>query len=69
MLANDPHLEINRLPNVWYEIVLKTRDTYFMGATMPGLPAIIVGRNPDLAWGATYTFMDGTDSWIEKYPV
>jgi penicillin G amidase len=66
MLANDPHLEINRLPNVWYEIVLKTRDTYFMGATMPGLPAIIVGRNPDLAWGATYTFMDGTDSWIEK---
>jgi penicillin amidase len=66
MLANDPHLEINRLPNVWYEIVLKTKDTYAMGATMPGLPAILVGRNPHLAWGATYTFMDGTDSWVEK---
>ncbi|MEK6194509.1 MAG: penicillin acylase family protein, partial [Deltaproteobacteria bacterium] len=66
MLANDPHLEINRLPNVWYEIVLKTEDSYAMGATMPGLPAIIVGRNPHLAWSATYTFMDGTDSWIEK---
>ncbi|MBW2612693.1 MAG: penicillin acylase family protein [Deltaproteobacteria bacterium] len=66
MLANDPHLEINRLPNVWYEIVLQTEDTHAMGATMPGLPAIIVGRNPELAWSATYTFMDSTDSWIEK---
>ena len=66
ILANDPHLEINRLPNVWYEIVLKTPDTYAMGATMPGLPAILVGRNPDLAWSATYTFMDSTDSWIEQ---
>ena len=33
---------------------------------MPGVPAMLVGRNPDLAWSATYTFMDSTDSWIEK---
>jgi len=65
MLANDPHLEVNRLPNVWYEMVLKTDDTYAMGGTMPGAPALLVGRNPHLSWGATYTFMDGTDSWIE----
>jgi len=66
ILANDPHLEVNRLPNVWYEIVLKTPDRYAMGGTMPGVPAILVGRNPDLAWSATYTFMDSTDSWIEQ---
>ena len=66
ILANDPHLEINRLPNVWYEIVLRIKDRYAIGGTMPGLPALLVGRNPDLAWGATYTFMDATDSWIEK---
>lgn len=66
ILANDPHLEVNRLPNVWYEIVLKTPERYMMGGTMPGAPAILVGRNPDLAWSATYTFMDSTDSWIEK---
>jgi penicillin amidase len=65
ILSNDPHLEVNRLPNVWYEIVLKTEDRYVIGATMPGAPAIIIGRNSDLAWSATYTFMDGTDSWIE----
>ncbi|MBU8849671.1 MAG: penicillin acylase family protein [Desulfobacterales bacterium] len=66
ILSNDPHLEVNRLPNIWYEIVLKTKDRYAMGGTMPGVPALLVGRNPDLAWSATYTFMDGTDSWIEK---
>jgi len=66
ILSNDPHLEVNRLPNVWYEMVLKTKDRYAMGGTMPGAPALLVGRNPDLAWSATYTFMDGTDSWIEK---
>jgi len=66
ILANDPHLEVNRLPNIWYEIVLKTKDRYAMGGTMPGAPALLVGRNPDLAWSATYTFMDGIDSWIEK---
>lgn len=66
ILANDPHLEVNRLPNVWYEMVLKTEDRYAMGGTMPGVPAILVGRNPDLAWGATYTFMDSTDSWVEQ---
>jgi penicillin amidase len=66
ILANDPHLEVNRLPNVWYEIVLKTPDRYVMGGTMPGVPAILVGRNLGLAWSATYTFMDSTDSWIEQ---
>ena len=66
ILANDPHLEVNRLPNVWYELVLKTKDRYAMGANMPGLPALLIGKNDNLAWGATYTFMDATDSWMEK---
>ena len=65
ILANDPHLETNRLPNVWYEIVLKTKERYGIGATMPGLPGILIGRNSDVAWGATYTFMDAIDSWVE----
>ena len=65
ILANDPHLETNRLPNVWYEIVTKIKERYAIGATMPGLPGILIGRNRDVAWGATYTFMDAVDSWIE----
>src|SRR5262249_12058190 len=64
MLANDPHLEI-RLPNVWCEVILETPSRYAIGATIPGLPAMLVGRTPDLAWGATYTFMDTVDAWSE----
>lgn len=65
LLANDPHLETNRLPNVWYEIVLRCGSRYAMGATMPGLPTVLIGRTNDVTWGATYAFLDAVDSWIE----
>ncbi len=63
MLANDPHLETNRLPNVWVEQSFRWSDGYALLMTMPGLPAPLVGRNEHLSWGATYTFMDAIDSW------
>ncbi len=65
ILSNDPHLEINRLPPVWYEIyfVLGSQSAY--SATMPGISTLLIGRNKKLAWGATYTFMDAIDSWVE----
>jgi len=65
ILANDPHLEVNRLPNVWYEMAVKIGDSFAVGAGMPGVPSLIIGKNRDMAWGATYTFLDATDSWIE----
>lgn len=65
ILCNDPHLETNRLPNIWYEVKCKVKERYFIGYTMPGLPAFLVGRNNNLSWGATYTFMDATDFWVE----
>jgi penicillin amidase len=65
ILANDPHLEVGRLPAVWYEAVLELDDLYCIGATMPGLPSIIIGRTDNIAWGVTYAFMDSIDSWIE----
>jgi penicillin amidase len=66
ILCDDPHLEVNRLPNVWYEVVLERGAWYAVGATMPGLPALVIGRTPALAWGVTYSFMDAVDSWIER---
>jgi penicillin amidase len=65
MLANDPHLETNRLPNVWVEQSFRWPEGYAILMTMPGLPAPLVGRNEHLSWGATYTFMDAIDSWVE----
>lgn len=66
MLANDPHLEGNRLPNVWYEVVFIGNDRYMMGASMPGIPGVLSGRNNDVSWGVTYAFIDAIDSWIEQ---
>ena len=54
LLASDPHLEVNRLPSIWYEAVLKWDDHYVMGATLPGCPLFAVARTPTLAWGVTY---------------
>ncbi len=66
MMASDPHLEVNRLPNVWQEMVLKCQDRYLMGVGMPGLPGILMGRNNNLTWSATYAYMDSVDTWVEE---
>jgi penicillin amidase len=66
LLANDPHLEINRLPAVWYEVIIQMGEKYAYSATMPGISPLLVTRKNNLSWGATYSFMDATDSWIEQ---
>lgn len=66
MLCSDPHLEVNRLPGIWYEAVLNWgEDDYVMGATLPGCPLFAVGRTPSLAWGVTYMKGDTIDYFIE----
>ena len=65
LLAADPHLEVNRLPAIWYEAVLKWNDQYVMGATLPGCPLVAVGRTPKVAWGVTYMKGDTIDYFIE----
>ena len=65
LLAADPHLEINRLPAIWYEAVLTWGDSYVMGATLPGCPLFAVARTEKLAWGVTYMKGDTIDFFIE----
>lgn len=65
LLASDPHLEVNRLPAVWYEAVLGHGEQWCAGATMPGLPGVLIGRSAELSWGMTNGGGDATDSWVE----
>ena len=65
LLASDPHLIINQLPATWSEIVLQHGERWCAGATIPGLPAVLIGRNADVAWGLTYGGADAIDSWVE----
>jgi penicillin amidase len=63
--CNDPHLECNRLPAIWYEAVMETSDGYRIGATMPGVPGLVMGRTRWLSFGFTYGFMDMIDYFVE----
>jgi hypothetical protein len=65
LLAADPHLEINRLPPIWYEAVLQWGDHYVLGATLPGCPLFAVARTERLSWGVTYLKADTSDYFIE----
>lgn len=66
ILCGDPHLEVNRMPAIWHEIVMRLpRDTY-TGFALPGTPSIVVGRNKSLSFSPTYTFMDMLDFRIEE---
>jgi penicillin G amidase len=65
ILCNDPHLEVNRLPNIWTEVVLRLPDNVLMGVSLPGVPGVAIGRSNSLAWGTTYSFMDTVDFRVE----
>jgi penicillin amidase len=65
IMCGDPHLEL-RLPSIWYTAILKSGDYYGMGATLPGVPGIICGRNQFVSWSATYAPMNQIDYFIEE---
>lgn len=65
LLASDPHLEVNRLPSIWYEAVLEWHGHYVLGATLPGCPLFAVARTEKLSWGVTYLKGDTSDYFIE----
>ena len=65
LLANDPHLGLTA-PAVWYFAHLKSPGLDAIGATLPGIPAIVLGRNSHFAWGFTNTGPDVQDLYIER---
>lgn len=66
LMASDPHLEVNRLPALWFEFVWSQLRDFCSGITMPGLPGIIMGRNQNLAFSFTYGYMDTVDYFVEE---
>jgi penicillin amidase len=65
LLANDPHLGLTA-PVVWYFAHLSAPGFEAIGATLPGVPAIVLGRNSHFAWGFTNTGPDVQDLYIER---
>ena len=71
LLANDPHLGLSA-PAVWYFARLQSPaagdqgELDVTGATLPGLPFVVLGRNAHLAWGFTNTAPDVQDLYLEQ---
>ncbi len=67
LCASDPHLEVNRLPAIWYEVVGTLADGDFrIGVTVPGVPGLVMGRTRAIAAGFTYGFADTIDLVLEE---
>ena len=65
LLANDPHLGLTA-PAVWYFAHLHAPGLNVIGATLPGVPLVVLGRNERIAWGFTNTGPDVQDIFVEK---
>jgi penicillin amidase len=70
LLANDPHLGIS-MPSVWFvnglhcAIVGDACPYDVTGVSFPGVPAVVLGHNARIAWGATNADPDVQDLVIE----
>jgi penicillin amidase len=65
VLANDPHLGTG-IPSIWYLAHISGGDLDAIGATVPGLPSIVIGRNRKIAWGVTSMIPDTQDLFQER---
>lgn len=76
LLANDPHLGLSA-PAIWYFAGLKAPagtasdgtpigPINAVGATLPGLPFVVLGRTDKVAWGFTNTGPDVQDLYLEQ---
>ena len=65
ILANDPHLS-HEVPGVFYAIHIRSTELDAVGVSLPGVPAVVLGHNRNLAWAVTMTFADTQDIYMEK---
>ena len=71
LLANDPHLGIS-MPSIWYLNGLHCAPVTdacpydVAGVSFPGVPAVVLGHNARIAWGATNAGPDVQDLFLEQ---
>ena len=65
LLANDPHLGLSA-PAIWYFAHLDAPGLNVLGGTLPGIPAVVLGRAEKFAWSFTNTNPDVQDLYIEQ---
>ncbi|MCA9299772.1 MAG: penicillin acylase family protein, partial [Phycisphaerales bacterium] len=73
LIASDPHLSLSA-PAVFWPVSIqveapeggnKDNDLHIAGLSFPGIPAIILGHNQHIGWGATVAGYDVSDAFEE----
>jgi len=65
MIANDPHLSLG-WPSTWYPMAVQGGPINATGMGAAGVPFVLVGQTPYIAWGATNNPTDVTDMYVEQ---
>ena len=65
LLANDPHLGLTA-PTIIYLARLELSSGGIIGGTIPGMPAMMLGRSENFGWGLTSAYLDDQDLFIEE---
>ncbi|HJN38466.1 MAG TPA: penicillin acylase family protein [Gammaproteobacteria bacterium] len=60
LMMADPHLSPS-FPDTWYTADMEFSEHRISGASLPGAPGVVFGRNKHVAWSFTYSFVDQSE--------
>jgi penicillin amidase len=65
ILAGDPHMDGRILPGPWYPMGIITPKIRAVGAMVPGMPGMVIGRTNHVALAMTNAYADVQDLYVE----
>ena len=65
LIAGDPHLPPS-MPGITYQMHLGTDGRWCRGASLPGMPGLVFGHTPEIAWTFTNAMADVMDLFREE---
>ena len=66
VVVNDPHLDARALPGSWHPVGLHAPGIKAIGAALPGVPGLVIGRTGHVAFGVTNAYGDSQDLFVEE---
>lgn len=66
LLACDKHSGFTS-PDEWFICSLASGEMHLAGATIPGVPGILIGRNADIGWSSVALKADTQDLFLEQF--
>jgi penicillin G amidase len=66
LMALDRHNTFN-LPVDWYLVSMRSPTMHVSGATIPGVPGVVNGRNDKIGWGVLALKVDVQDLYLEQF--